>query len=138
MVGSKKLIQEKLIDPAVKGTENLLESVNRTDSVKRVVVTGTVLVCCCDFSASKKDKSWTFDHTRRDETTSPTKFPRRAARMTRHLSGAADAAAPLSGAADAAAPRPRRGSSADGLCRHRGRDAARLRTGGDTATWIVL
>lgn len=31
-----------IIEPAVKGTENVLDSVNRTDSVKRVVVTSSI------------------------------------------------------------------------------------------------
>lgn len=33
--------QRDLIDPALKGTQNVLEGVNRTDSVKRVVVTSS-------------------------------------------------------------------------------------------------
>lgn len=34
--------QHDLLDPAVKGTQNILESVNRTESVKRVVLTSSV------------------------------------------------------------------------------------------------
>lgn len=34
--------QKDLVDPALKGTRNVLESVNRTDSVKRVVLTSSV------------------------------------------------------------------------------------------------
>ena len=42
LVGKIKDPQKQLIEPALKGTENVLNSVNRTDSVKRVVLTSSV------------------------------------------------------------------------------------------------
>ena len=59
LVGSKKKVKEKLIDPAVIGTENILASCSKAPSVTRVVLTGTVLAASCDFRASKKDKNFT-------------------------------------------------------------------------------
>lgn len=38
-----KDVQKELIEPALKGTENILASVNQTDSVKRVVLTSSVV-----------------------------------------------------------------------------------------------
>lgn len=43
--------QRDLIDPALKGTQNVLEGVNRTDSVKRVVVTSS----CVSIYGDAKD-----------------------------------------------------------------------------------
>lgn len=40
--------QRELIDPAVLGTRNVLESVNATDSVRRVVLTSSVVAACGD------------------------------------------------------------------------------------------
>ena len=40
--------QKDLIDPAVKGTENVLETANQTPSVKRVVVTSSCAAIYCD------------------------------------------------------------------------------------------
>ena len=59
LVVDKKKIKATLIDPAVKGTENVLASCSRTPTVKRVVVTGTTLSACADFTPSKKDKDYT-------------------------------------------------------------------------------
>lgn len=42
--------QKDLVDPAVKGTENVLETVNKTDSVKRVVLTSSVVAIYTDAS----------------------------------------------------------------------------------------
>ena len=70
MCGSKTNIKNKLIDPAIKGTENVLASCSRTPTVKRVVVTGTVLVACCDFRQNRTvtEESWEGD-------CSPKSFP---------------------------------------------------------------
>ncbi len=43
--------QKDLVDPALKGTQNVLESVNRTDSVKRVVLTSS----CASIYGDSKD-----------------------------------------------------------------------------------
>ena len=75
MCGSKKNIQNKLIDPAIKGTENVLASCSRTPTVKRVVVTGTVLVACCDFRQSINNKDWTVTEESWEGDCSPKSFP---------------------------------------------------------------
>ena len=75
MTGSKKNIQNKLIDPAITGTENVLASCSRTPTVKRVVVTGTVLVACCDFRPSIKNKDWTVSEESWEGDCSPKSFP---------------------------------------------------------------
>jgi len=48
MIGKIKDPQKQLIDPALKGTRNVLTSVNKTDSVKRVVLTSSVVSIYCD------------------------------------------------------------------------------------------
>jgi nucleoside-diphosphate-sugar epimerase len=45
--------QKELVDPALKGTENLLKTVNETSSVKRVVLTSSVAAIYGDVSDSK-------------------------------------------------------------------------------------
>src|SRR6056297_1676604 len=40
--------QKQLIEPAVRGTENVLEQANKTDSVKRVVLTSSCAAIYCD------------------------------------------------------------------------------------------
>lgn len=40
--------QADLVDPAVKGTINVLETCNQVDSVERVVLTSSVAACYCD------------------------------------------------------------------------------------------
>ena len=47
-VGNIKNAQKSLIDPALKGTQNILNSVNRTDSVKKVVLTSSVVAIFSD------------------------------------------------------------------------------------------
>ena len=74
MTGSKKNIQNKLIDPAIKGTENVLASCSRTPTVKRVVVTGTVLVAACDFRKAIKQE-WVVNEESWEGACSPTDFP---------------------------------------------------------------
>lgn len=75
MVGSQRKIQEKLLDPAVAGTENILASCSRTPTVKRVVLTGTCLTAAADYSPSLDNPEWTVTEEDWDETTSPTEFP---------------------------------------------------------------
>ncbi len=43
MIGNVKNPYEKLINPALKGTENVLHSVNKTPSVKRVALTSSIV-----------------------------------------------------------------------------------------------
>lgn len=50
-----------LIDPAIKGTENVLNSVNRTESVKRVVVTSSIASTYGDAIDILKTKNNCFD-----------------------------------------------------------------------------
>ena len=42
LMGGIKNPQKQLVDPALKGTRNVLESVNRFSSVKRVVLTSSI------------------------------------------------------------------------------------------------
>ena len=75
MIGSKKKIREKLIDPAVKGVEHLLASCSKTPSVTRVVLTGTVLAASCDSRAYFKDKNFTVGPDDWEETCSEKELP---------------------------------------------------------------
>lgn len=75
MVGSKKNIQKKLIDPAIKGTENVLASCSRTPTITKVIVTGTTFVACCDYRPSIMDKDWTVTEESWQDGLSPKKFP---------------------------------------------------------------
>jgi nucleoside-diphosphate-sugar epimerase len=45
---SKAQVDDKLMRPAVQGTENVLGSVNRTPSVKRVVLTSSLAAIVAD------------------------------------------------------------------------------------------
>lgn len=49
LISNPKDAQSTFIRPALKGTENVLDSVNRVDSVKRVVLTSSVVAICGDF-----------------------------------------------------------------------------------------
>ena len=75
MIGSKKKIREKLIDPAVRGVEHLLASCSKTPSVTRVVLTGTVLAASCDSRAYFKDKNFTVGPDDWEETCSEKELP---------------------------------------------------------------
>jgi nucleoside-diphosphate-sugar epimerase len=48
MIGNVKDPYKKLIDPAVKGTQNVLNAVNETPTVKRVALTSSVVAICGD------------------------------------------------------------------------------------------
>ena len=50
--GSKEQIQTKLLDPAIKGIEEILTSCSKTPTMKKVILTGTVLTCCADWRPS--------------------------------------------------------------------------------------
>ncbi|KAH8087631.1 dihydrokaempferol 4-reductase [Aureococcus anophagefferens] len=75
MIGGKKKIREKLIDPAVRGVEHLLASCSKTPSVTRVVLTGTVLAASCDSRAYFKDKNFTVGPDDWEETCSEKELP---------------------------------------------------------------
>jgi nucleoside-diphosphate-sugar epimerase len=75
MVGSQQKIQEKLLEPAVAGIENILASCSKTPTVKRVVLTGTCLTAAADYSPSLDNPDWMVTEDDWDETTSPTDFP---------------------------------------------------------------
>jgi nucleoside-diphosphate-sugar epimerase len=66
-------VQEKLLGPAVKGTENVLGSVNRTVSVKRVVLTSSVAAIYGD--ANEKGKDHVFTEADWNATSSPYVLP---------------------------------------------------------------
>ncbi|MBC61224.1 MAG: hypothetical protein CMP11_02110 [Zetaproteobacteria bacterium] len=75
MVGSKKKIEEKLFAPAIYGTENILTSCSKTKTVKKVILTGTVLTAASDFRRSLEIPNWTVSEDDRDSTTSQNDFP---------------------------------------------------------------
>ena len=75
LVGSKKVIQSKLLDPAIVGVENILASCAKTPTVKKVILTGTVLTCCADYSPGNKDKSFTITAEDRENGVSSTVWP---------------------------------------------------------------
>jgi nucleoside-diphosphate-sugar epimerase len=52
--------QKELVDPAVKGTRNVLEAANRTDSVKRVVLTSSVVGVYGDAADMQQTKNGIF------------------------------------------------------------------------------
>ena len=52
LVGSKEQVQTKLLDPAIKGIEEILTSCSKTPTMKKVILTGTVLTCCADLRPS--------------------------------------------------------------------------------------
>ena len=62
--------QKELIDPALKGTKNVLSSVNSTESVKRVVLTSSVASIYGDAIDAGEKKSHTMDETDWNETSS--------------------------------------------------------------------
>jgi dihydroflavonol-4-reductase len=75
MVGSKDKLDEKLFAPAIAGVENILASCSKAPSVKKVVLTGTILTVSSDFRASLKDPNWTVTEDDWEQTTSATVFP---------------------------------------------------------------
>jgi len=52
--------QKELIEPALKGTRSVLDSVNRTDSVKRVVLTSSVVAIFSDNQEAQSQPNGTF------------------------------------------------------------------------------
>lgn len=59
IMGSKNP-QKELVDPALKGTQNVLNQVNQTDSVKRVVLTSSVVAVYGDAIDMEKTKNGVF------------------------------------------------------------------------------
>ena len=75
MVGSsEKQLEEKLFDPAVKGVENVLASCSKLRTVKKVILTGTVLTTACDFTPSFKNPNWTVSEKNWETNTSKKDF----------------------------------------------------------------
>ena len=64
--------QQELIDPALKGTMNILESVNNTKAVKRVILTSSVAAIYGDAIDSLRAPNRTFDETMWNTTSSIT------------------------------------------------------------------
>ena len=63
LVGKQKDPQTSLIDPALKGTRNVLDSVNKTESVKRVVLTSSVIAIYGDsIDCQKRGGTLTEEH----------------------------------------------------------------------------
>ena len=64
LIGKIKDGQKQLVDPALKGTENVLNSVNETESVKRIVLTSSVVAIMGDASEAQgyPNKLVTEDH----------------------------------------------------------------------------
>lgn len=52
-----KNAQKELIDPALKGTENVIKTANKTNSVKRIVLTSSVAAMYSDASECKRYKN---------------------------------------------------------------------------------
>lgn len=65
--------QKKLVDPAVKGTKNLLNSVNKTTTVKRVVLTSSIAAIYGDNREMSEKKLRAFDESIWNETSSLTR-----------------------------------------------------------------
>ena len=63
--------QKELIEPALEGTKNILNSVNETESVKRVVLTSSVAAIYGDTIDSKMVTDGIFDETMWNTTSSP-------------------------------------------------------------------
>ncbi|NCN10726.1 MAG: aldehyde reductase [Leptospira sp.] len=55
--------QKELIDPALKGTRNVLETVNSTNTVKKVVLTSSVAAITGDGADAEQSKNRTLDET---------------------------------------------------------------------------
>ena len=64
--------QKELIDPALEGTRNVLNSVNQTNSVKRIIITSSVAAIYGDSIESKKVAGGIFNETMWNETSSAT------------------------------------------------------------------
>ena len=75
MVGSKQKLDDKLFAPAILGIENILASCTKTASVKKVILTGTVLTAASDFRPSLENPDWTVSENDRETTTSAQVFP---------------------------------------------------------------
>ncbi|MCU4414804.1 aldehyde reductase [Acinetobacter sp. WU_MDCI_Axc73] len=75
VINNYKDAVKDIIDPAVKGTQNVLESVNRTTSVKRVVVTSSIAAVCGDAIEIEDTPHHAFDETCWNNSSSTTHQP---------------------------------------------------------------
>ena len=64
-----------IIEPAVKGTENVLDSVNRTESVKRVVLTSSIASTYGDAAEIKNTPNNEFNESHWNDTSNETNQP---------------------------------------------------------------
>lgn len=72
VVSNYKDALKDIIEPAIQGTKNVLESVNRTDSVKRVVLTSSIAATYGDAIEILKKPDHHFDENDWNTTSSPT------------------------------------------------------------------
>jgi len=75
LAGSKEQLQTKLLDPAIKGIEEILASCSKTPTINKVILTGTVLTCCADFRPSVGNPSFSFSEADWEENVSETCWP---------------------------------------------------------------
>jgi len=75
LTGSKEQLQTKLLDPAIKGIEEILASCSKTPTINKVILTGTVLTCCADFRPSVGNPSFSFSEADWEENVSETCWP---------------------------------------------------------------
>lgn len=64
LIGKVKNPKKQLVDPAIEGTRRVMDAVNKSTSVKKVVVTSSVvaLFCDADEAAQYPDKTFTSEH----------------------------------------------------------------------------
>ena len=75
LVGSKEQIQSKLLDPAIKGIENILATCSKTPTIKKVILTGTVLTVSADFRPSVTNPEYTISEADWESSCSETLWP---------------------------------------------------------------
>jgi len=75
LTGAKEQLQTKLLDPAIKGIEEILASCSKTPTINKVILTGTVLTCCADFRPSVGNPSFSFSEADWEENVSETCWP---------------------------------------------------------------
>lgn len=74
-ISGLKDVQEELVDPALEGTRNVLDSANATESVKRVVLTSSIVAIFGDAIDIQKTKKGIFTEEHWNLTSSPNHQP---------------------------------------------------------------